>query len=352
MLVKTIITHTRPHIDEIAAIWLLRKFGKGQYPGVNEANIVFWPNGGATPDGRPASAWENEGYLLIGTGGGRFDEHRTATSNGNRDECAATLVAKNLGLLDDAIISEVLSKILNFITNYDLKGTKHPFDLASIVEDLNAQFPNDPYKVIDWAIMGLEAKYLELSHFFEEAKNEFAAKAQIFDIIIHGRSRKLVVIVSDSEQASKFARSKFGCEAAIVITKNSKGNVAIHTNQKEGLIKINDLARVIRYEEQKIKGRIITSDWNELGSEGKIEGVDEWYFLENGQMLLNGSPTATGVPATAIALEKIVEYTKIAVDNQTFPTNCPKDKCLKNKCPWYNWGLGRCKSIRYKQHNQ
>lgn len=51
-------------MDEIAAIWILRKFGEEKFPGVSKAPIEFWNNGGNTPDGRSADEYERDGILL------------------------------------------------------------------------------------------------------------------------------------------------------------------------------------------------------------------------------------------------------------------------------------------------
>jgi hypothetical protein len=73
----TIVTHVRPHLDEILAILFLRRFGESRFPGVSTAKLVLWDAGPLTPDRRPASDYANEGYVLIGVGGSRFDEHAT-----------------------------------------------------------------------------------------------------------------------------------------------------------------------------------------------------------------------------------------------------------------------------------
>ena len=69
IIYKYIVTHSRPHLDEIAAIWILRKFGEQTFPGISTAQLIFWETGGQTPDGRSSQEYDNEGYLLLGVGG-------------------------------------------------------------------------------------------------------------------------------------------------------------------------------------------------------------------------------------------------------------------------------------------
>jgi uncharacterized UPF0160 family protein len=64
--IKKIVTHERPHLDEIVAMWLLLRF---KFP---EAEIAFAENGnikiGFSAD-----------TIAVGLGGGQFDEHPTGT---------------------------------------------------------------------------------------------------------------------------------------------------------------------------------------------------------------------------------------------------------------------------------
>lgn len=202
-------THEAPHLDEIAAKWLIEKFGNKEFLDKYAPNRT----------------------LEVGIGGGSFDEHPV---HGERkeDECATTLVAKALGVDDEP----ALEKILKFVVTHDLKGGVQPFDLAYLVNLLHRQFPNDPEKVIEWATIGLEAKYQEQLQFFTATKQEFERAAEIEEIQgPGGQILKMVTVVSDDEQMSKFARSSLGGRAAIVIQKRSSGNVQIYTNKRYGL---------------------------------------------------------------------------------------------------------------------
>jgi len=343
--IRGIITHTRPHLDEITAIWLLRKFGGEKYPGVSTTEIIFWTEGGTTPDGRSAAEWEADGYLLVGTGGGKFDEHPNHNGSSGKSakgKCAATLVAEDLGIEDDP----ALKIILESVEKEDLKGGSRSLDLPALVKLLHGQFLDQPEKVIQWAIMGLEAKYYEQVQFFQETKKEFDEKAKVIEIKSNGRTLKVAVIESGNEVMSKFARSSFGCEAAVVIQKHPSGNVQIFTNRKYGL-KITDVAQMLRLEEQRLKGKLITTDWQALAAEGKVEGAEEWYFHTEGQMLLNGSLAAPGVTPTRISLERIVEIVTIGINSQNLPECCASNRiCTFKKCAWYNFGLHRCRRIR------
>lgn len=351
----TIITHSQPHIDEIAAIWLLRKFGENDFPGISTAKVIFWDIGDKVLDGRSPAEYESEGALLVGVGGGRFDEHPIANSGRKQGECAATLVAKALRIEGEPS----LEKILKFIATSDLKGVGHPFDLGYIVKLLHQQYPNDPEKVIEWAMMGLEAKYQEQLRFWSSTRQEFERIAEVEEIVgPGGRVLKMASFVSDNEQMNKFARSIHGGQAAIIIQQQSSGNVQIYTNRHFRLT-LYDIAQMIRLAEQQAKGKVTTREWKKLAAEGKVEGVEEWFFHHAGQMLLNGSLTAKDVPPTRLSLEQIKEIVRIGINPHSFePTRasyCKRGICRstnKDPCPWYIWGLHRCRLIRFKMRKE
>lgn len=71
---NTLTTHHNPHLDDIAGIWLLRRF----HPDYRDALIEFRPQGQPIP----------EGEIGIGIGGGQYDEHK----GGDLTQSAASLV--------------------------------------------------------------------------------------------------------------------------------------------------------------------------------------------------------------------------------------------------------------------
>ncbi|MFH0779749.1 MAG: hypothetical protein V1928_02715 [Parcubacteria group bacterium] len=320
-------THDEPHLDEIACIWEMKRYG----------TLTFISN------------YAMEGKLSIGIGGGPFDEHAADNIERKEGECAATLMAKALGVEDDP----ALEPILKFVCSRDLKGKSQPFDLDSLVKLMNARFPNDPEHVIEWAIAALEAKYQEQLAFFTSTKAAFE-KAKIEDVEgPGGRKYRMVVAESDEAQLSKYARSNLGGNSAIIIQRQSSGNVQIYTNQKYNLT-LYDVIQMLRFEEQKSKGKLITADWKMLSSEGKVAGAEEWYLHYSGQMILNGSLTVKNVPPTKLTLEQIVYIVRIGVNPQLFEhVSCQQNKTCdsrrQNPCPWYAWGMQRCRNIRYRQ---
>lgn len=76
---KTILTHVRPHIDDICGAWLVKKY----LPGWRSARLKFVTATTLDP--------KRSDVVCIGMGRGRFDEHK-----GNIGESAASLVWKTV----------------------------------------------------------------------------------------------------------------------------------------------------------------------------------------------------------------------------------------------------------------
>lgn len=352
---NTIVIHERPHLDEICAVWLLQRFGEEKYPGIREAQLVLGGSGGENLM-KELSSQELElaGIIPIGVGGGRFDEHPGIGVSKKENECAATLVAKDLGVNDNL----VLKKILDFVRQGDLKGGNHPFDLAALVKAGNHTLPNDPERIVEWTMEALDWKYQEQKSFLS-ANQEIDSSAETRKI--HGPKGELTMVVGETsnEEFSKAARAQ---GAAVVIQRHPKSDkplsesTQISTNKKFGL-KLQDVVAMLRVEEQQKRGNVVTTDWATLTSEGKVPGVEEWYFHVVGQMVLNGSLSAPDTPRSKLGLDQIVEIVEIGLNPKSFePTRqetCLNGICIstsKDPCPWYKYGLSRCRQVRYQQN--
>jgi hypothetical protein len=339
---KSIFTHERPHVDEIVAIWLLRKFGEQRFPGVGTATVSFTSIRRLAEAGLKPEDYEARGTLLLGIGGGRFDEHPTMDEGRKTGDCATTLVAKELGVSDDPS----LAKILRFVRAADVEGNASPFDISYVVKLLHAKHPDDPHRVIEWALVAIEAKYQEQLRFFTVVKPEFDAKARVEEITVGKRRLRIVTIDSDEDGIHKYARSEYGARAAIVIQRRSSGNVAVFGNKQAG-VDLREATKLIRLAEREAKGLEFASDDERLLAEGYAPGAEEWFYHKQGQMLLNGSLTQADVPATRLSLDRIAELVKIGIDPGRLKPLCQSTgRCVGDVCDWYPWSLSRCVRLR------
>lgn len=303
--ISTIVTHVSPHIDEICAIWLLRRYGRSQFIGIEAAPVIFWSEG-TTAIMKSPEEFLAEGVLLVGVGGGMFDEHSTVDSERKSGKCSATLVAEHLGIDDDP----ALEFILDFVERNDLNGSGSMFDIASICRKMYTMMPAE--KVINWATLALEAFYREQAKFAQQAVSEYHG-ARVFNVPNGANhTMKVVVIQSDNDMVAKFARAARGGNAALVIQKQSSGNVQIFSNRKYK-VNMNKIAHFIRLAEQKKKGKIFTFNSEDLERDGSVRGAEEWHFFKKGQMLLNGSTSHPDVPPTNLPLEEITKIVRNCV---------------------------------------
>jgi hypothetical protein len=337
-----ILTHERPHLDEIVAIWLLRKFGEQRFPGISTAAVEFTSIRKLAEAGRKPEDYEADGTLLLGIGRGRFDEHPTLDEGRKAEDCATTLVARELGISDDPS----LAKILRFVRAADVDGNASPFDISYVVKLLHNRNPDDPHPVIEWALVGIEAKYEEQHRFFTVVKPEFDAKAKVEEVEVGKKRLRIVTVDSDEDGIHKYARSEYGARAAVVIQRRSSGNVAVFGNKQAG-VDLREAAKLIRLAEREAKGLELAPSDARLLAEGYAPGAEEWFYHKQGQMLLNGSLTQADVPPTRISLDRIAELVKIGIDPEQVKPLCQSTgRCVGDVCDWYAWQLARCAKLR------
>jgi hypothetical protein len=351
--VNTIVTHLKTHLDEIVAIMLLKMYGEEFFPGINDAEVKFWEYSHATPDGRSAQEWlEEDGVLFVGICGSIFDEHNRGGSKGSDGDCTTTLVAKYVGIENDP----AWEKIIKYTHKEDLKAGSDPMSLGPLVKLAHQADPENTAEIFSATTLFIMAKYHEQRQFFEETQVEFKKVSTVHNINgPRGEKIVLAVIKSDDLNMNKLARSKHGCSADIVIQKRSSGNVQVFTNQASNL-KIYDLVQILRVEEQLIRhDKLMTSDWKKLAENGSaVGGATNWYFLEEGQMLLNGSDRIEAEP-TIIPFNEIVGLVILAMDTGVFDykrsATCLRGNCISSRndqCPMFVYGLHRCRKIRFE----
>ncbi len=102
---KTLVTHINPHLDDIASIWLFKKF----HPDFADAKLEF-----VSASRDLAAKEESEEKIFVGTGGGRFDEHKEGL-----DTCAGTLVYEYLKEKKYIPEDEITGKALDKLTEWN-----------------------------------------------------------------------------------------------------------------------------------------------------------------------------------------------------------------------------------------
>ncbi len=356
--IHAIAVHDRCHFDEIVARFLFQEFGDSLFPGARTAKTSCWSTGD-TPDRRSADAWEAEGVIAIGVGHGRFDEH-LATGGRMPGECATTLVAKALGIMERSD----LSKLLKFTLRTDEGPSQHFCDLSGIVKVIHKQNPEDSSVAETWALTALRAiinpssaERAQISRFqiapiaarlgikdppFDKlmrfiGKSDGGVPQHPFDIVSISRFlppevaeqwvETALIALRDGFLEFHACKVEFGREAKINEVQINRTNryfkiVAIDSDNErmaafarspEGasasiVIQRNrrgntQISTNYRQVPQELMDEIVDLVWRaEEHRSGKRE---RWHYQQRARMLLNGSLSHPEVIATVISLEDL-----------------------------------------------
>jgi hypothetical protein len=328
--------------------------GEEKFPGVSSATI-FYVEDRQVYHIRQEKLLLEQGIILVGVGGGRFDEHPL---KGKREPgiCAATLVANYLGVRSDPR----WEKLLNYVAKEDEEGSNDRYDLAAIVKRQGERYKENPSKLVEWVFDLIDGELAHQMGFQTEAREEFHQKAVIQEVTLGSRILKVVSIESDGESVSAFARSRLGCQAAVVIQRRSSGNIQISLNPYYQLDP-REIRRIIRLEEMRAESSLasvletipLKLLWRKLEEEGGV-GTKKWHCMPN--FILNGSRTAKVEP-TSLSLQKVTELVVLALSSGSYePLRAPRCRerhCQsnrRNQCPWYDYGLWRCRGVRAEQY--
>ncbi len=309
-MIREIVAHGSPvHLDELAALLLLRRYGEEKLPGVSTAKFRA-----LVPEDSIEELQARDNVLLLGLGTGSFDEHVFNGDTSKRDECCATLVAQFLGMQNDA----VWRPVLNYVLHTDKNRPTLVLDLALSVVRFQMQ-GWELSRVFQYMEMTVDAMLQEQRQFFKAdfagalEKGEFVRQEHL---MIGNELHQCAIIEADDPALVRQARF-FG--AALVIVKNP------HTQQVQILstnhlrLNMKVVARVIRYMEQKKRGPVTVTDWRVLESEGTIGQVPYWFFHKEANNLLNGGRSRPDIPPTSLSMEEILFAVRTALGNHFIP---------------------------------
>lgn len=303
----------RLQVDGIISCFLLTQFGEEHFPGIKNAEYVFWID---IPKEKNVEDLKKEGYILLDIGGGMFDHH--AKSTGGREKCMSQMVAEYLGVHKDPSIK----KLLEYARRDDLEGrgtvSKDPIDrafgLSGLINNLNRSLPDDQEIVLRIVMHLIVAHYIEERKRSEDFPKEYEEKiknnkAQLYIIETVRGPIKLVSIETDEIGIAGYLRAQRQID--IVVQKMSSGHVNIITQQKH-MFDLSEIAKFLRIAEAQENGSQGMLIETELSNPGRVTGVDEWYFDSRARTIQNGGIRPQWTKATALPLPAIVEIVKQA----------------------------------------
>ncbi|MFH1401436.1 MAG: hypothetical protein ABIG40_00515 [Parcubacteria group bacterium] len=330
-----LVTHTGWDFDNAFSIWLLRREGEEKYPGIGQSKIVFF-NGNLikTPN-----------RIHIDCGEIDYDHHPTFKFP---EDCSATLIAKDLGLLENPYYS----KLLTAVKQEDLHGGAPFLLLPKLIKSVQQLNPNNPQKVYDWVAEAFEAEFnsqLDF-RFAEHAVSDFSKTDVLSGDLIYS----IYSGITESESFGKWTRYK---GAALTLQFHNSGQCQIYTNLRilrgRAMPILEDIISMLRVEEvwaQRQQGRKMPEDHNHsaLWQTGSIAEAPEWYLDPLTKAIFNGSLKYPDVPATEIPRVKIQNLAEVALNTELPDPRCRQDlACRKNGCPYFYYFLHRCRKLRY-----
>ncbi len=308
--VHTIAIFPKIQPDTVAAVLLLRLYGEKQFPGVTSAGLVFWT---ALPEGKTAAGLEAEGVLPIDLGGGTFDHHSAAEGRAVK-ECAATLVAKHLGVDADP----ALAKLLAYVKRDDLEGkgtvSEDPLDrtfgLSGLMTTYGRMHHDDPQRLVDLVLPFFDAHIREqVQRQVENPKEWKALKAdgKGQELTMRGKRAAWKVAVVESENISLpgFLRAYFHMD--VVIQRLPSGHVNIITNQKKN-VALAPVAAAVR--DAEANRRNLDVNEADLARPGRIDALPMWFYDVMANTLQNGGIKPQHIEPTALSLEEIISAVK------------------------------------------
>jgi len=266
---KILVTHINPHLDDIFAIWLLKKYD----PKYAEYEVDFIS---ATHD---KGGEETEDKVFVGTGGGKFDEHKEGLKT-----CAGSLVFDYLKKENLLPKDEISVKALEEMVEWN--------------------------KAIDMGTIPIEA-YDEFSvPAFIRTKNDkkegslgdVELGSKILGRILQGL-RKKQQSLKDWEKRIEF-QSKFGRSYAVrsgtidrPFCKLMGGELFIIYNPKYKSIQYFTPSQ--------------TLDLSPIYEKAKqMDPQADWYLHQSHHMVLCGSSAAPDAKPTKLTFEQLIEVVK------------------------------------------
>jgi hypothetical protein len=301
-----IITHVWPHLDEIVAIRLLKKHGEQKFPGISQAKVVF-SGTGVNPEDKTWQQHMDEGTLVIGIGGGPFDEHPTMEEERKHGKSACQLVAEALNLQAHPIYR----RLIELVTEADQMGV-HEFHIANRLKTnyrLNPDHPEIGIKMVNDILDDWEHE----QQLFVDGRVEIQKlmKTDAYKTATLPDGRKLGIIVVQNTNNYKMSAAARSLRIPIIIQQQPKGNVQIFCDSERNNFSMKKVAAKIRIAECLASGMseadVAKLDATALEREGKIPEVTNWFYQVPGQNMINGSETTPQIPGTKIPMNILVE---------------------------------------------
>lgn len=264
---KKLVTHINPHLDDIAAIWLFKKFSSD----FQDTEVDFVS---ASMGNQPQDA--NSEQIFIGVGRGKFDEHK-----GDLEDCATSLVWKEIKTkITDKIVKSALEEIVDWIRLGDL-----------------GKLPVEKYG--DFAV---PAFIRPTDNSFDSSLKAVELGGEILERILEVQKRKQRSL-KDWQNRVEFT-SKFGKTYAVQSAFVNRG--FCNSQAGELFLMYDPSSKSAQYYTPKMG-----IDLEPIHQ--KLKEVDpeaSWYLHQSHHMVICGSGSAPDAKPTQLSFEQLIEVIK------------------------------------------
>lgn len=334
MQVNKILIPNNPHLDPVAAIWLLYKYGQEKFPDIQSAEIVYWHQGHQPTQEDVAGLGEN--VMLIDLGGGMFDHH----GKENNTATAFSLVAEHLGIQENP----ELSALISYVREDDLEGLHNRFgDLAYL---LKCMYKNgEPVDKVMQTTFSLLDQFQETQRkWHHDVRAEYEEKCKVYKLKRGPKKIKVGIIESDNEQVANFGITTDSL--SVVVQRRSTGHVMILTN-KHHRIELKEIIGAIRMKELEMEGYDKPLDPYKLRYEGNSTLVPNWFFHRSLNAFMNGSAALSKAEPTKVPFNNIIDFVSYGVSSDTFGLcDCATGG---QTCPFSRYGFRKCEDQKRLQ---
>lgn len=325
---RKILIPNKPHLDPIAAIYLLQEYGEDKFPGIKEAQFCFWEDN-SEPDENYKIQWEKEGGIMIDLGGGVFDHHQA----GDAHETCASLVASYLGIESNP----ELSALLSYVREDDLQGMHNRYgELAYLVKCLYKQKVSSQ-KTVEFILTLIKRFQATQKEWHFEVKKEYEEKCNIIRVKRNDKKIKIGIIKSNNPQVANYGLTVDNL--AVAINQRSSGHVFILTN-KHHRVNLQEIVAAIRKRELELRGWDKPIEISRLYFEGKNNLVPYWFYHKTLNAFLNGSEAMNKTEPTKIPFDEIIHLVLYGVSTEN-SEHCDCDQG-GGRCPFAPYGFSKC----------
>lgn len=277
---KILVTHIYPHLDEICAFWLFKRFGGSLYA---NAGYRFVPISEKreinTLDGKSVDS--NSDLIHIGIAGGRFDEH---VRDGGRRISSATLVRdflkKQKGYPKNNLTRRAINMMVDYVAGED-NGETHvsprsSFRLQSILYGAWMMNGKTDLSVVKFGMQMLDYIFTRL---LQDAQFEIDWKKRIE---FKTRWGKAVAIKTSSLDIDGLVYSK---GFSLLLTLDPKENYRMFRASPTSAVNLTKTAQYLK----------------------KYDPKAHWYLHQSKKLLISGGNLAPYVALSRLTLNDMIK---------------------------------------------